>query len=70
MKILFGFGLGLAIGAASRWFEIPVPAPPRLIGALLVVSITVGYMLTDRWLVSRSAPERAAQIGSARGGKP
>jgi len=69
MKILIGFALGLAIGAASRWFEIPVPAPPRLIGALLVVSITVGYMLTDR-LLTRGAPEGAARAGSIQGGKP
>lgn len=55
MKSTLGLFLGVAIGAACRWFEIPVPAPPKLIGALLVVSITVGYLLADR--LTRSAAD-------------
>lgn len=55
MKIVFAIALALGIGAACRWFEIPVPAPPRLLGALLILAVTVGYVLTDRWL-SRSIP--------------
>jgi XapX domain-containing protein len=39
--------IALLIGAGCRWFEIPVPAPPRLFGALLIIAITGGYMLTD-----------------------
>ena len=50
MKSMVGLVLGVAIGAACRWFEIPVPAPPRLIGALLVVAMTIGYLLADRAL--------------------
>jgi len=48
--------LALLIGASCRWFEIPVPAPPRLFGALLIIAITGGYMLTDAGL-SKSRPE-------------
>jgi XapX domain-containing protein len=29
MKSVVGLMLGLLIGAACRWFEIPVPAPRR-----------------------------------------
>lgn len=56
MKSMLGVLLGVAIGAACRWFEIPVPAPPKLIGALLVVAMTVGYLLADRALRDASAP--------------
>ena len=41
---MLGLGLGLAIGAGCRWFDVPVPAPPRLSGALLVVAMTLGYL--------------------------
>jgi XapX domain-containing protein len=39
-----GLLLGCVIGAACRWFDIPVPAPPRIAGALLVVVMTLGFM--------------------------
>lgn len=49
-KLVIGLSLGLAIGLGCRWFGIPVPAPPMLQGALLVVAMTSGYQLVDRWL--------------------
>jgi XapX domain-containing protein len=39
-----GILLGLVIGAACRWFDIPLPAPPKLVGALLVVAMTAGFV--------------------------
>lgn len=45
-----GILLGLSIGAACRWFDIPLPAPPKLVGALLVVAMTLGFFGTDLWL--------------------
>ncbi len=53
MKILLGLLIGLAIGAATRWFDVPVPAPPTLAGALLVLSLTLGYVGADWYLASR-----------------
>jgi XapX domain-containing protein len=53
MKAAIAFVIALLIGAGCRWFEIPVPSPPKLIGALLVVTMTVGYLATDR-LIARS----------------
>jgi len=50
MKTALGFLLAFSIGAACRWFEIPLPAPPRLTGAFLVVAITVGFLAADRLL--------------------
>jgi XapX domain-containing protein len=53
MKIIAGLILGLLIGAACRWFDVPVPSPPKLVGALLVVAMTIGYMGTDRIIASK-----------------
>ena len=45
-----GIVLGVAIGAGCRWFDLPLPAPPRLVGALLVVAMTLGFVGAD-WVV-------------------
>lgn len=42
LGLLFAF----AIGLACRGLDIPVPAPPRIEGALLVVAMTAGFLLT------------------------
>jgi XapX domain-containing protein len=63
-KSLAGILLGLLIGAACRWFDIPVPSPPKLLGALLVVAMTVGYMATEKLLSVKSLPNRATTNSS------
>ncbi len=55
IKILIGLLVGLLIGAGCRWFDVPVPSPPKLVGALLVVAMTVGYMVTDRYIARHPA---------------
>ena len=54
MKIALGFILAFAIGAICRLLEIPVPAPPAIIGALLVVAMTSGYLIAGRFAAHRS----------------
>lgn len=49
-KTILGVVLAFAIGAACRWIDIPVPAPNKLIGAVLVVAVTLGYLAADRAL--------------------
>lgn len=66
MKIVAGLALGLAIGALARWLEIPAPSPPRLEGALLVVAMTLGYALTDRYVATHPA-RHAASCGGPSG---
>jgi XapX domain-containing protein len=44
---LIGLTVGLLIGAGCRYFDIPSPAPPRLIGAFLLVAMTVGFGAAD-----------------------
>ncbi|HIP77803.1 MAG TPA: XapX domain-containing protein [Kiloniellaceae bacterium] len=44
---LVGIALGFLIGVACRWFDLPLPAPPRIVGALLVVFMTLGFLGAD-----------------------
>jgi len=52
IKIVAGLILGLLIGSACRWFDIPLPGPPKLVGALLIVAVTLGYIATDKLIAS------------------
>jgi XapX domain-containing protein len=44
ISALVGLVLGFLIGLACRLLDIPLPAPPKLVGALLVVAMTLGYV--------------------------
>jgi XapX domain-containing protein len=46
ISALVGLVLGFLIGLACRLLDIPLPAPPKLVGALLVVA-TLGYVSAD-----------------------
>ena len=62
MKVLLGLVIGFLLGALCRWLGIPVPSPPKLLGALLVVAITLGYMAMDGMLSRRrSLPQESAR---------
>jgi XapX domain-containing protein len=50
LPTVIGLTVGLLIGAGCRYFDIPSPAPPRLIGALLLVAMTLGFVVADRIL--------------------
>ena len=47
MKMVIGSLLAFAIGALCKIAGIPVPAPPAIMGALLVFSMTSGYVLAS-----------------------
>lgn len=63
MKTTIGLVLAFVIGAVCRFAGIPSPAPPAIVGALLVLSMTIGYLLMDR-----VARHRANQSRSLCGG--
>jgi XapX domain-containing protein len=68
-KSLFAFGLAFAIGFGCRALGIPVPAPTALLGALLVLAMTSGYLLADGFLarrMARSAPHGAGKLTGER----
>jgi len=48
LRMAIGLILGFLIGAGCRWFDVPAPSPPTLLGACLVVSMTLGYLVVDR----------------------
>jgi XapX domain-containing protein len=50
IKIVIRLVVGYLIGVSCRYFDIPVPSPPVLPDALLVVAMTLGYTSTDRLL--------------------
>lgn len=58
-KIIIAILLALAIGAACRLFEIPLPAPPTLLGVGLIFAITIGYIATDRFVARRVVRDEA-----------
>lgn len=62
---LIGIFLAFAIGAGCRVFDVPVPSPHKLMGALLVLSITVGWIAADRLLGGgdTASVSRAARDG-------
>lgn len=47
-----GIVVAVALGALVRLLRLPIPAPPTLIGALMVLGMTVGYLLMH-WLLTR-----------------
>jgi XapX domain-containing protein len=55
MKSMIGIVLAFALGFACRAFGIPSPAPPLILGALLVMMMTIGYIAVDRWMASPSS---------------
>ncbi len=66
LKVTLGLLLGVVIGGLCRLLEIPSPAPSVLTGALLVVTMTSGYVAADRWLVRRG-PHHREQCGGPDG---
>ena len=62
LKFLIGLLLALLIGLACRAFGVPLPAPMALIGALLVLAMTVGYQLTDQLIAQRKRATKMAQF--------
>ncbi|MCW3098707.1 MAG: hypothetical protein JWL77_4325 [Chthonomonadaceae bacterium] len=53
-KIILGLILGFVIGIGCRCFDIPVPSPPKLMGALVVLSMTLGYSSADYLLIRQT----------------
>lgn len=47
-----GILVALAIGALVRLLRLPIPAPPTLYGAFMVLGLTGGYLLMS-WVLTR-----------------
>lgn len=55
LKLASGLVLGFLVGAGCRWFDVPAPSPPTLLGACLVVAVTLGYVSVDQWMKNQPA---------------
>ncbi len=47
MSAFLGIALGFTIGMGCRWLDLPLPAPPKLSGAFLVVVMSLSFIATD-----------------------
>src|SRR5271168_1858936 len=47
VKTSIGLLVAFSLGVACRVFGIPSPAPPLIMGALLVMAMTIGHLLMD-----------------------
>jgi len=56
MKILIAFIVAFGIGAGSRWTGVPSLAPQAIVGALLIVAMSAGYVSADRLLKRNPSP--------------
>ncbi len=61
MRLVFGFLLAFGIGIFCRLIRIPSPAPQAIIGSLLVVAMSTGYVVADRLMDRKSRPTLAQQ---------
>ncbi|MDH7799051.1 MULTISPECIES: DUF1427 family protein [unclassified Beijerinckia] len=58
MKIALGLLLGILIGVGCRLIGVPLPAPQAMVGAAVVLAMTVGYVLVDQFAAHREARHR------------
>ena len=58
MKLAVGLVLAICVGIGCRWFGIPLPGPPAIMGAAMAVAMATGYTATDYFLARKpnSAP--------------
>jgi XapX domain-containing protein len=65
MKILIAFIVAFGIGAGSRWTGVPSLAPQAIVGALLIVAMSTGYVAADRILKRTSSPALTVTVSTA-----
>ncbi|TVQ79029.1 MAG: XapX domain-containing protein [Bradymonadales bacterium] len=53
LKRVLGLVLGFGIGLLCHLFSISLPAPTALKGALLVMTITLGYLAASWWVARK-----------------
>jgi XapX domain-containing protein len=57
MKLLLGFVVAFGIGAFCRLTRIPSPAQQAILGSILVVIMSIGYVVTGQvWLACKAEP--------------
>jgi XapX domain-containing protein len=62
MKFALGLVVSFVVGAACRYFDIPVGSPSVIPGALIVVAMTAGYSWTNQLLNARNKLASTAHL--------
>ena len=70
MKLLIGLVISFVVGVGCRYFDIPVPSPPVIPGALLVLAMTIGYSGTNALLSGRGKFATTAHLCGGPTGAP
>lgn len=52
-KSIIGILMALSIGFCCKIFDIPMPAPPSLLGASFILATTTGFLLTEKYLARK-----------------
>jgi XapX domain-containing protein len=55
MKMIIGLILAVFVGIGCRWFGIPLPGPPAIMGAAMAVAMATGYTAIDHWPTRRAS---------------
>ncbi len=61
IKLAIGLVIAVLVGIGCRWFGLPLPGPPAIMGAAMAVAMAVGYTATD-YLLTKRNPSPAAPI--------
>lgn len=70
MKLLIGVVVSFVVGVGCRYFDIPVPSPPVIPGALLVLAMTIGYSSTNSLLNRKGHVATTAHLCGGPTGSP
>jgi XapX domain-containing protein len=70
MKLLVGVIVSFVVGVGCRYFDIPVPSPPVIPGALLVLAMTIGYSTANTLLNRRGHLATTSQLCGGPTGAP
>lgn len=48
-QLALGMGVSVTIGALCRVLNLPIPAPPSLVGVLMIGGLALGYAVVGLW---------------------
>jgi XapX domain-containing protein len=71
LKLSIGLVIAVIVGVGCRWFGLPLPGPPAIMGAAMAVAMATGYTATDyvlnrnRTVATPTAVESPAKTASA-----
>jgi XapX domain-containing protein len=61
IKLACGLIVAILVGVGCRWFGIPLPGPPAIMGAAMAVAMACGYTATDYLITQkRAVPQTVA----------